>query len=365
MCAACVNYFDLLMLVGRYQTKPALPFTLGSECSGRVVECGEGVTQWQVGDAVMVGMALGGCMAEELVVPALHCLPSPPSFSFAESAALGVGFYTAYNGLVQRGGLKQGEWLLVTGAGGGMGLAAVQLGQPHIHRTSGDRSRYASAPVCPTLTFACGVVLCVVSGVRLGARVIALASCDAKLRAATACGAAAAINSTTTQDLKSRVKELTASHGVDVLYDVVGGEAFERCLGVMAGGGRMLVVGFAGGRVQSIPANLVLVKGVAVIGVRAGADMQRSPQLVREMNRQLRAWTEGEGGRALAPLIDSQVDVEEFREAYRRVASRSVIGKAVVVWRAEPKLQQPHTATASTSTNVASNEQRSIAAAKL
>ena len=128
VAASCVNYFDLLMLVGRYQVKPPLPFTLGSEASGRIVECGPGVTQQRVGDAVMVAMAMG-CMAEEVEVAAADCVPTPPSFTWAESAAFGVGFYTAYHGLVQRGGLREGEWLLVTGAGGGMGLAAVQLGR--------------------------------------------------------------------------------------------------------------------------------------------------------------------------------------------------------------------------------------------
>jgi NADPH2:quinone reductase len=132
--ASCVNYFDLLMLVGQYQFKPPLPFTLGSEASGRIVECGEGVKGWKVRDDVMVGMVMGGAMAEELIVPALQCLPKPPSFTWAEAAALPVGYYTAFNGLVQRGQLKKGEWLMVTGAGGGMGLAAVQLGQSTSHQ---------------------------------------------------------------------------------------------------------------------------------------------------------------------------------------------------------------------------------------
>jgi NADPH2:quinone reductase len=138
VAAACVNYFDLLMLVGRYQVKPPFPFTLGSEGSGRVMECGPDVSQWQVGDAVIMAMAVG-CMAEEVVVSASDCVPAPPSFTWAESAGFGVGFYTAYNGLVQRGQLRRGEWLLVTGAGGGMGLAAVQLGQPTPH--TGTRRR--------------------------------------------------------------------------------------------------------------------------------------------------------------------------------------------------------------------------------
>ena len=204
-----------------------------------------------------------------------------------------------------------------------------------------------------------------VAGVRLGARVIAVASSEAKLQAATACGAVAAISSATA-DLKARVKELTAGHGVDVLYDVVGGELFDRCVSVMAGGGRMLVVGFAGGRVQSVPANLVLVKGVAVVGVRAGADMQRSPQLVLEMNRQLKALTEGEEGRALAPLLDAQVDAEHFREAYTRVASRAVVGKAVVVWKEEEgQRREKPPSTVSAAAAVVNCDLQSVASAKL
>ena len=129
---------------------------------------------------------------------------------------------------------------------------------------------------------------------------------------------------------------------VDALYDVVGGKVFERCIHVMAGGGRMLVVGFTGGAIQSIPANLLLVKGISVLGVRAGADIQLQPQWAMEMNQQMKELTSGEEGRMLAPVIDSQVTAENFASAYRRVASRSVIGKAVVAWKTET-MQQRHT----------------------
>ena len=176
------------------------------------------------------------------------------------------------------------------------------------------------------------------SGARLGARVIAVASTAEKLSAASKCGAASTLLSS--DDLKARVKALTSGHLVDVVYDVVGGDTFDRCLGVMAGGGRLLVVGFTGGRVQAVPANLLLVKGVSVVGVRAGAEMRGRPEVAREMNARMRELTEGEAGRALAPVIDSQVDAEHFHAAYRRIADRSVIGKAVVTWTAEAQQQR-------------------------
>ena len=163
---------------------------------------------------------------------------------------------------------------------------------------------------------------------------IAVASSASKLAAAKARGAVAVIESTR-EDMKQRVHDLTGGHLVDVLYDVVGGELFERCISVMAGGGRMLVVGFTSGQVQRVAANLLLVKGISVLGVRAGADMQRQPQLTSEMNERLVEITQGSRARSLAPVIDLQVDAEHFAQAYRRLATRAVIGKATVAWKEE------------------------------
>ena len=172
------------------------------------------------------------------------------------------------------------------------------------------------------------------AGVRLGARVIAMASTAEKLQAARSCGAVECIDSTS-DDLKTRVTAITAGALVDVVYDVVGGDVAERCLGVVKPGGRLLVIGFAGGRVQSVPANILLVKGVDVVGVRAGAELQRQPQLAEDARRSMAELTAGPDGRALAPLIDCEVEAARAADAYRRIAQRAVIGKAVVTWNVD------------------------------
>lgn len=303
--ASATNYFDLLILVGRYQYRPTLPFTLGSECSGVVIEVGQKVKNWKAGDAVIVPMGLGGGLAEEIVVSGAQLMPKPQGLSHTEAAGVGVGFMTAYHGLVHRGNLKKGEVLLVTGAAGGMGLAAIQLGK------------------------------------LLGATVVAAASSDDKLKVAKEAGADHLVNTSQASDIRSAVLKATGGKAVDVCYEVVGGKLFEQCLRLMDGGGRLLVVGFASGKIPSVPANLPLVKGCSIVGVRSGAEMMRDPSLTVEMASKLLMWAKDhQSARQLAPKIGLLVGPERAKEAFKVIADRTVTGKAVVQWR-------PDTATAS------------------
>jgi NADPH2:quinone reductase len=235
--ASALNYFDLLMLQGRYQLRPALPFTVGSECSGVIIEVGREVTQWSVGDAVIAGMTNGDSMASELVTHQRNAIRKPPQFTHAEAAGLPVGFFTTFHALVHRGKVKRGETLLVTGAGGGMGLSAVQL------------------------------------GVKLGCTVIAAASSDAKCAKAKEAGAHHVINYSTLSSLKDRVAEITDGKFADVIYEVVGGAIFKECIRCIAPNGRLLVIGFASGTIPNVPANMVLVKGFSLVGVRSGQEV--------------------------------------------------------------------------------------------
>lgn len=302
--ASALNYFDLLMLVGRYQHKPKLPFTPGSEAAGVVVEVGSNVEHIRVGDEVAMAMA-GGAMAEEMVVEASVCFPKPCNFSFAEAAAYFVGYCTAYHGLVQRGHLKKGETLLVTGAGGGMGSIAVQLGK------------------------------------LLGATVIAAASSEEKLHAAKSLGADHLINYKDS-DLNKEVKDITSGRGADVVYEVCGGEVFEKCARCTAGGGRLLVIGFASGRIPKVAANLPLVKGYSVVGVRAGAEMMLQPDLALEMFAKASKW--GKSGSLQPPPIQvvnvngdgDEEAVSKIRSLFQSMADRSIVGKGVVHWRSVP-----------------------------
>ncbi|PRP85310.1 alcohol dehydrogenase [Planoprotostelium fungivorum] len=300
--AAAVNFFDLLMLCGQYQHKPALPFTAGTEASGTVIEVGPGVPSYlKPGVDVMIGMSTGA-MGDEMITPALNCIPKPKEFSHVEAAGLFVGYSTAYNGLVQRGKLREGETLLVTGAGGGMGMAAVQLGKA------------------------------------LGATVIAVASGEDKLAAAKKVGADHTIL-VPQKDLKSsnvlrdQVNKITKNKGVDVVYDVVGGDLFDQCVRIMGDEGRLLVIGFASGRIPAVPANLPLVKGFSVVGVRAGESMRRHPEYAMEMFQALNGFT-SKGH--LRPFLEKVYQRGEYREAFAALANRSVVGKSVIQWREAP-----------------------------
>jgi NADPH:quinone reductase len=289
--AAALNFPDLLMAQGKYQIKPPLPYVAGMECAGTVVETGAGVHSLDVGDAVCFG-AHGGAFVEELVAPASELRRAPPGFSMAERAAYGVAALTAWVALVRRGALQAGETLLVHGASGGTGLAAVQLGR------------------------------------HLGATVIATGSSAHKLQAAREQGAHhALVLEPGAAGLADAVKALTGGAGADVIFDPVGGDLFDASLHCIAWGGRLLVVGFAGGRIATLGSNLPLIKGFSVVGVRAGEYARRDP--VRgAQNRQA---VEALAARGLfRPHIGACFGFEQLPEACRAMAARRVAGKIVL-----------------------------------
>lgn len=289
--AAALNFPDLLMTEGKYQHKPALPFVAGMECAGEVTAVGAGVTAFVTGDRVCFS-GHGGAFTEALVAPAAALRRLPPGLDFAQGAAYGVAAITAWVALVRRAVLQPGETLLVHGASGGTGLAAVQL------------------------------------GCFLGARVIATGSTAAKLEAARAAGAQhLLVAQPGASSLAAEVKALTGGAGVDVVFDPVGGDLFDASVHCMAWGGRLLVVGFASGRIATLPTNLALIKGFSVMGVRAGEYGRRDP--VRgEQNRQAIEALAARG--VFTPLIGARFPFEQAKEAYRALAGRGVAGKVVI-----------------------------------
>jgi len=289
--AAALNFPDLLMAEGRYQHKPPLPFVAGMECAGEVDAVGEGVGPYRVGDRVCFS-GHGGAFTERLVARAATLRPLPPGMDFAQGAAYGVAALTAWVALVRRAALQRGETLLVHGASGGTGLAAVQL------------------------------------GCFLGARVIATGSSAAKLEAARAAGAQhVMVVQPGARGLAAAVKDLSDDAGADVVFDPVGGDLFDASVHCIAWGGRLLVVGFAGGRIATLPANLALIKGFSVIGVRAGEYGRRDP-LRGEQNRRAVEALAARG--VFTPLIGARFPFEQAKEAYRALAGRGVPGKVVI-----------------------------------
>ena len=289
--AAALNFPDLLMSQGKYQHRPPLPFVAGMECAGEVVERDAGVDWPALGDAVCFG-AHAGAFTEQLVAPASALRPLPRGFSMAEGAAYSVAALTAWVSLVRRGALQRGETLLVHGAGGGTGLAAVQLGH------------------------------------HLGATVIATGSSASKLAAARAEGALHTLQvEPGAKGLSDAVKALTDGRGADVVFDPVGGDLFDASLHCIAWGGRLLVVGFASGRIASMPTNLPLIKGFAVIGVRAGEYGRRDPERGLQ-NRQAVEALAAQG--LFRPHIGARFAFQQLPEAYRAMAERRVAGKIVI-----------------------------------
>jgi len=288
--ASALNFFDLLLLVGKYQMRPSLPFTIGNECSGVITEIGSEVKNVQIGQEVI--MRTGEAMAEEVVAPSQLLVPKPRSMSHAQASGLMVGFMTAYHGLVHRGSLKRGEWLLVTGAAGGMGIAAIQVGK------------------------------------LLGARVIAAVSADDKAQACKQAGADHAINYTT-EDMKERVGQITDGNFADVIYEIVGGEIFNKCVRCIASDGRLLVIGFASGSIPSLPANLALVKGFSLVGVRSGASLALNPHLAVDTFARLGEWSQA--NQLPAPLI-LKYPLTQYKEAFTALAERRAVWKIVIDW---------------------------------
>jgi NADPH2:quinone reductase len=287
--AAGVNFPDVLMAAGLYQLKPALPFTPGFEGAGEVLESGPEARGFGAGDRVMVHQRFG-CYADEAVVEPAQLVPLPPGWSFAEGASFLVASHTAYHGLVQRGHLAAGETLLVHGAGGGMGLAAVELGK------------------------------------LLGATVIATASSEEKLAAAKNRGADHGINYEA-EPFPEAIKHLTGGAGADVIYDPVGGAVFEQSLRCIAFGGRLLTIGFASGTFPTVKANLVLIKGCSVIGVRAGEAGRRNPALRQAA---LQALSQLAQAGKLKPHVSARLPLERFAEAMHLLRDRKAIGRVVL-----------------------------------
>ena len=290
--AAGVNFPDTLIIEGKYQFQPPLPFSPGGEAAGVVAAIGEKAGAFQVGDRVMA-LTGWGAFAEQVAVPFYNVLPIPASMDFTTAAAFGMTYGTSMHALRQRGQLQAGETLLVLGASGGVGLAAVEIGKA------------------------------------MGARVIAAASSAEKLAVAKAAGADELIDYSQA-NLREEIKRLTGGQGVDVIYDPVGGELFEQAVRGLAWNGRLLVVGFASGSIPQLAANLVLLKGAAVLGVFWGAFAQRQPEDNAANFRQLFAWhAEGK----LKPLVSQTYPLAEAGAAIEKLGQRQAVGKLVVLAR--------------------------------
>lgn len=287
--AAGLNFPDTLIIEGRYQLKPPLPFSPGSEMAGEVISVGDQVTRLKVGDRV-AGWTGFGAFAEEVVVPEERLLPVPDGMSDEQAAAFTMVYGTSYHALKQRARLQPGETLLVLGASGGVGLAAVELGKA------------------------------------MGARVIAAASSAEKLAVAAEAGADEGIDYTR-EPLKEAAKRLSGGQGVDVIYDPVGGEYTEQALRAMAWNGRHLIVGFAAGDIPKIPANLPLLKGCSVVGVFWGEFTRREPVANGEnMQELLRLFEEGR----IHPRISGVYAFEDYAEALGALTGRRATGKIVL-----------------------------------
>lgn len=289
VAAAGINFPDLLVVQGKYQFQPPLPFVPGGECSGVVSAVGEGVKRVKVGDAV-IGVGLAGAFAEKMVIAEAATLPVPSGMSFESAAGVAFTYGTSYYALKQQARLAEGETLLVLGAAGGVGLAAVELGK------------------------------------LMGATVIAAASSEEKLEAAEAAGADLRVNYTT-EPLKDRVKELTGKRGADVVYDPVGGDFSEQALRATSWNGRYLVIGFAAGDIPKIPLNLVLLKSAHVVGVFWGSWTQREPaESAKNFGELQRMFEEGR----LSPRVTSY-PFTDFAQALGELAGRRARGKLVLV----------------------------------
>lgn len=288
---ACgVNFPDTLMIQNKYQFKPPMPFSPGGEVAGVVEAVGEGVTSFRVGDRVLALTGWGG-FAEKVIADAATALPIPPGMDFITASSTMYTYGTSYHALRNRADLQAGETLLVLGAAGGVGLAAVQLGQ------------------------------------LMGARVIAAASSDEKLEVCKRLGASETINYTT-QDLRDTIKALTNGKGVDVVYDPVGDAYTEPALRSIAWKGRYLVVGFAAGEIPKIPMNLPLLKGCSIVGVFWGAFAKNEPAQSQRNFLDLMAWMK-QG--KLQQHLYATYSLEEAPHALRALMDRKVVGKAVVV----------------------------------
>jgi len=287
--AAALNFPDVLMIEGKYQSQPPFPFSPGGEFAGVVSAVGANVRTLAKGDGVFGGSGFGA-FVERLAIPAQRLRRIPPGMSFEQAAGISTTYGTSYHALKQRADLQPGESLLVLGAAGGVGIAAVELGKA------------------------------------MGARVIAAASTDEKLEVARRAGADDLINYSD-GELKEKVKALTKGRGVDVIYDPVGGDLFDQCMRSIAWKGRVLVVGFTGGYIPKVPINLILLKGCQVVGVFYGSFSARDPQLNdRNFRDILDLFERGK----INPLVGKTYAFSEYAEAFRCLSGRAAIGKVVL-----------------------------------
>ena len=287
--AASVNFPDVLIIENKYQVKPPLPFSPGSELAGVIKQVGPDVASVKAGDRVMAITGYGA-FAEEVVVEAKRVLPIPAAMDFSTASAFGLTYATSDHALRDRGELKAGETLLVLGASGGVGLAAIEIGKI------------------------------------VGATVIACASSSEKLAICREHGADQGINYSS-EDLRERIKTLTGGKGPDVIYDAVGGAYTEAALRSIAWRGRLLVVGFAAGEIPRIPLNLTLLKGCSIVGVYWGDFSRREPAKFAESWRQLGAWY---GAGRLKPHVSAVFPLARAADALKLMAARKVTGKVVL-----------------------------------
>lgn len=287
--AVAVTYPDVLIIEDKYQYKAKPPFTPGGEVAGVVSGVGDGVEGVRVGDDVVTALGATGGFAQQVVAELADVHPIPKGLDYAEATGFGYAYGTGYYGLKYRGDLRAGETLLVTGAAGSVGLAAIELGK------------------------------------LMGARVIAAASTPEKLALCRERGADGTIDYST-EDLKTRAKELTEGRGVDVVYDAVGGEQAEAALRAIAWRGRFLVIGFTAG-IPRIPLNLALLKGCQIVGVFYGASRTQEPDIARAVTGELEALT---AAGKIHPLISQRYKLEDVPKALRDILDRRIIGKVVV-----------------------------------
>lgn len=290
VAAAGVNFLDTLIIEGKYQVRPPTPFSPGAEVAGVIAALGSGVSGFAVGERVLAITGHGGFAEYVAVDVSGRVLHLPDTMDFATAAGFGIAYGTSLYALRERGHLRAGETLLVLGAGGGVGITACEIGAV------------------------------------LGARVIAAASTAEKLESAVRAGASLTINYRE-ESLKARVKALTGDAGVDVLYDPVGGDLFDEALRLVGWNGRIVVIGFASGRIPQVPANLLLLKGISAIGIRLGGFREREPAAHQRMFEDLFRWhAEGK----LHPRISVRAPLAQAARILASVARREVLGKAVL-----------------------------------
>jgi NADPH2:quinone reductase len=287
--AAGLNFPDVLIIQGKYQVQPEMPFIPGGECSGVVAATGSAVTRFKVGDRVL-SMGAAGAFCEKISVNEASVFPVPSPLSFEQAAGISITYFTSYYALKQRANLQPGETLLVLGAAGGVGTTAIELGK------------------------------------LMGARVIAAASSEEKLELCRKLGADEVINYSDVS-LKDAIKELTGGKGVDVVYDPVGGDYAEPAIRGMGWNGRYLVIGFASGPIPSIPLNLTLLKGCSLVGVFWGRFTMEEPETNAQNIRKLWELFEQE---KISPVVTDTYPLQEYEQAYNCMIERRARGKVII-----------------------------------